>query len=262
MRHRGCLTLLLCAACTAGRADTPAKPSIPGSPFVLTVHCPRNPQCVQSNKELQLIITVTNRSDRDAYLTVDYMRATGPYSTITDTGTEDALYGHTSLASDELLSRYHRLGPSESATVSYMLGDDQLRVNRRASKCAPLRIDVDFHARWGWEQNRSYRLDDKGVLVIPGSSRPGCAPTSDTAPVPVPKPVAKYWINVRAKPKNGNFSDLVADMGEQWGINSVQQTNRVVDVNHTDAGIMFTRPRGSAKSAADIMTDTIRRLTK
>ena len=113
MRHRGCLTLLLFTVCTAGRAETPAKPSIPGSPFVLNVHCPRNPQCIQSNEQLRLVISVTNRSDRDAYLTVDYMRATGPYSTITETGTEEALFGHTSLALDELLSRYQRLGPSE-----------------------------------------------------------------------------------------------------------------------------------------------------
>jgi len=205
MRHRGCLTLLLFTVCTAGTADTPAKPSIPGSPFVLTMHCPRNPQCIESNKQLRLIILVTNRSDRDAYLTVDYMRATGPYSTITDTGTGEALFGHTSLASDELLSRYQRLGPSESATISYLLGDDQLRINRRASKCAPLRIDVDFHARWGWEQDRGYPLDDKGVLVIPGSSRPGCTPISATALVPAPMPAAKYWINIGAKPKSGNF---------------------------------------------------------
>lgn len=172
------------------------------------------------------------------------MRATGPYSTLTDTGTGEAFFGHTSLASDELLSRYQRLGPSESATVSYLLGSDQLRVNRRASKCAPLRIDVDFHARWGWEQNRGYRLDDKGVLVIPGSRRPGCAPTSDTAPVP--KPAVEYWTNIRATPKSGNFSDVIADIGEQWEIKSGPQMNHVVDVNHANAGIMFTRPLGGA----------------
>lgn len=77
-----------------------------------------------------------------------------------------------------------------------------------------------------------------------------------------PQPAAKYWINIRAKPKDSNFSDTVANFGEQWNIKSGPQLNQVVDVNHADAGIMFTKPINGAKSAADIMTDMIRKLTQ
>ena len=77
-----------------------------------------------------------------------------------------------------------------------------------------------------------------------------------------PKPTAKYWNNIRARPKDGNFSDVIADLGEQWTIKEGPQMNHVVDVNHADAGIMFTRPLGGGKSAADIMTETLRKLTK
>lgn len=55
--------------------------------------------------------------------------------------------------------------------------------------------------------------------------------TSDTYD-DTPKPTAKYWINIRAKPKDGNFSDMIGDLGEQWEIKGGPQMNYVADVNH------------------------------
>ena len=144
------------------------------SPFEIAVRCHRNPECAASGRRLPLRITITNRSGRDAYLTVDSMRETGPYTTITDTGNGSSRYGHTGLPSDVLLSRYRRLAPGESVILPYILYNDEIGANPDASPCAALRVDFDFRARWGWELDRGYSFDDKAVLVIPGRGRPGC----------------------------------------------------------------------------------------
>jgi len=77
-----------------------------------------------------------------------------------------------------------------------------------------------------------------------------------------PKPTAKYWINILANPKDDNFSDFIADFGEQWKITSGPHINGVVDVNHADAGIMFRTPISDGRSALDIVCKTILELTK
>ncbi|WP_085629711.1 alpha/beta fold hydrolase [Pseudomonas sp. R16(2017)] len=72
-----------------------------------------------------------------------------------------------------------------------------------------------------------------------------------------PKPKAEYWVNVRADAKNWNFSDLVADFGEQWDMKSGPNMNGRVDVNHADAGYIYTRALPSGKSARDVLMQSV-----
>lgn len=65
-----------------------------------------------------------------------------------------------------------------------------------------------------------------------------------------PEPKSEYWINIRAKPKNRNSSDGVADFGEQWEVTSGPQANYVIDTNHANAETMFTTPLLNGVSAA------------
>lgn len=74
-----------------------------------------------------------------------------------------------------------------------------------------------------------------------------------------PKPVAEYWVNVRADAKNWNFSDLVADFGEQWDMKSGPNMNGRVDVNHADAGLIYTADLGNGLSARDLLMAVVRK---
>jgi pimeloyl-ACP methyl ester carboxylesterase len=76
-----------------------------------------------------------------------------------------------------------------------------------------------------------------------------------------PKPVAKFWINLRAKPKKPDQSDGVAEFGERWTVTEGPQLNYICDVNHYDAKKMFLAPLKDKKSAGDYMLESIRKLT-
>lgn len=74
----------------------------------------------------------------------------------------------------------------------------------------------------------------------------------------VPKPKADFWVNVRAaKVNDRNFSDFIADMGEQWEVTSGPNVNGTVDVNHAFANVMFTKPLAGGKSARQLMAESI-----
>ncbi|MHC8338219.1 alpha/beta hydrolase [Pseudomonas sp. HLT2-19-2] len=72
-----------------------------------------------------------------------------------------------------------------------------------------------------------------------------------------PKPKAEYWVNVRADAKDWNFSDLVADFGEQWNMASGPNMNGRVDVNHADAWAIYIAMLECGKSARDILMESI-----
>jgi hypothetical protein len=77
-----------------------------------------------------------------------------------------------------------------------------------------------------------------------------------------PEVSAKKWINIRANPKNKNGSDRIAEFGERWTVKVGPDINCELDVNHADAGIMFTRKISGEKTAADLVADAIRECTK
>ncbi|MFJ4497284.1 alpha/beta hydrolase [Pseudomonas atacamensis] len=72
-----------------------------------------------------------------------------------------------------------------------------------------------------------------------------------------PTPKAEYWVNVRADAKDWNFSDLVADFGEQWDMTSGPNMNGRVDVNHADAWAIYIAVLGGGVSARDILMQSV-----
>ncbi|MDX9670335.1 MULTISPECIES: alpha/beta hydrolase [unclassified Pseudomonas] len=77
-----------------------------------------------------------------------------------------------------------------------------------------------------------------------------------------PKPKADYWVNIRAAAKDWNFSDLVADFGEQWEITEGPDVMGRVDINHADANLMFVQPLSNGMTARQIFNESILDNTK
>lgn len=92
----------------------------------------------------------------------------------------------------------------------------------------------------------------EGLLVSLGSDIHGSKP----------KPVAKFWINLRARPKKPDQSDSVAEFGERWTVTTGPNLNYIADVNHYDAKKLFLAPLKDKKSAGDYLLESIRKLTK
>lgn len=72
-----------------------------------------------------------------------------------------------------------------------------------------------------------------------------------------PAPKAEYWVNVRADAKDWNFSDLVADFGEQWDMKRGPNMNGRVDVNHADAWAIYIADLGAGMSARDVLMESV-----
>lgn len=69
---------------------------------------------------------------------------------------------------------------------------------------------------------------------------------------------AEYWINIRATPpKRIDSSDVVAKLGGQWQITVGPNINKIMAINHLDAGRMFTNTIHAEGSALDIMLASI-----
>jgi pimeloyl-ACP methyl ester carboxylesterase len=76
-----------------------------------------------------------------------------------------------------------------------------------------------------------------------------------------PEPASKFWVNIRATPKKPDQSDSVAEFGERWTVTSGPALNYIADINHYNAKKMFLAPLKDTKSAADLMHESIRKLT-
>lgn len=74
-----------------------------------------------------------------------------------------------------------------------------------------------------------------------------------------PEPIAEDWINVRAMPTQRDPSDGVADFGEKWLISCGPSLNASVDTNHADAKGLFVAPISGAKSASDLLFESVMR---
>lgn len=72
-----------------------------------------------------------------------------------------------------------------------------------------------------------------------------------------PKPVADYWINILASPKEKDDSDTVASLGERWIMTSGPNINEAVSANHRQAGMLFASKLQSGKSACDIVYERV-----
>lgn len=124
------------------------------------------------------------------------------------------------------------------------------------------------HSLGGWNGAQlSYWLNDAGynvemlVTLDPVGRGDLVGFTSDIY-VRTPHVATKFWINIRAEASDTDFSDRVADFGEQWLIKEGPHINAQVDVNHWDARGMFTAKLPGGGSAATHVLDLIKRLTK
>ncbi|QJI41243.1 alpha/beta hydrolase [Pseudomonas sp. ADAK2] len=102
---------------------------------------------------------------------------------------------------------------------------------------------------WGYKIKMLITLDPvgEGALVWLGSDIYRETPT----------PVAEQWINVKAMPTKKDQSDSVAEFGEKWRVSGGPAINVTMDTNHYNAVAMLTRPIAGAKSAGDIMYESI-----
>lgn len=75
-----------------------------------------------------------------------------------------------------------------------------------------------------------------------------------------PKPSAKEWINVLAKPLASDSSDMIADLGSRWIVKSGPKSNYIANLNHYNAIQMFKVAPMGKKSAADELYASIRKV--
>jgi pimeloyl-ACP methyl ester carboxylesterase len=126
------------------------------------------------------------------------------------------------------------------------------------------------HSLGGWNgAHLSQTLTDDGytiemlITLDPVGNGPGVYLISDIY-FTKPKPRYKFWINIRAESKfvDTDFSDLVANVGEQWAVNSGPNINSTVEINHLYAKTIFRHPIKDGKSAAAYMLESVRKITK
>jgi hypothetical protein len=74
-----------------------------------------------------------------------------------------------------------------------------------------------------------------------------------------PSPVAEDWINIRATPSTSDDSDGVAEFGEKWIVDCGPSINTNVNTHHYNAMGMMNTPIAGAKSASDLLYESIMR---
>lgn len=79
-----------------------------------------------------------------------------------------------------------------------------------------------------------------------------------------PKPVAKFWINIRADKqlREMDGSDGIAWMGGQWTLKEGPNLNYVANIHHANALKMFIVPLTGKASARDYFYASVKKLTK
>ncbi len=147
-------------------------------------------------------------------------------------------------------------------------GADDIKTNVLAhipNKTTP--IFIIGHSLGGWNgAHLSRTLGNAGynveMLVTIDPVGEGAMVQNSDIYTKKPEVSAKYWLNIRAAPKNENGSDFIAEFGERWTVKEGPNLNVSLDVNHADAGIMFNRKVSGEKTAADLVADAVKRLTK
>jgi len=167
MRYCSSIVLALWMTCTSSSASRDERS------LIITAECYKNPSCIISGRRLPITLTVTNQSRENLFITIDYMRATGPYTTITDNDTGEVHYGHTSLGIDQLLAEYTMLSPGSSTKINYIIYDHEITEDPVKRQCASVTAEFDFYARWGTEEKKGLAFDNKASLVIRGARREG-----------------------------------------------------------------------------------------
>jgi RHS repeat-associated protein len=69
-----------------------------------------------------------------------------------------------------------------------------------------------------------------------------------------PVPSANNWINILANPTKPDGTDTIADLGGRWK-NPTGANNSSIDLNHYDAGGLFTNTPSGGSSASQVIID-------
>jgi len=156
-------SLLLTCSGTSAAPDTPS--------FVVTAKCSGERSCVINGRRLPIELTITNQSEENLFLTLEYMRKTGPYTKFTNNDTGNYQYGHIALGDERLLSNYTLLAPKSSTTINYFVYDHQISEDPVEMGCASVTAEFDFYARWGPEYDKNREFNSKANLIIRGRER-------------------------------------------------------------------------------------------
>lgn len=154
--------------------------------------------------------------------------------------------------------------PSWALSYNAFINDDDLEKNviSRIPNCSTA-IYIVGHSLGGWNgAHLSSVLTDRGFKV---KMLMTLDPVGEGKIVygisniyrREPKPKAEYWVNIRAAAVDWNFSDLVADFGEQWEVTQGPNVMGRVDINHADANLMFMQVLPTGKSARQIFNESI-----
>ena len=148
----------------------------------------------------------------------------------------------------------------------YYLGYDEVRgiddINTYVTANIPdatTHVYIVGHSLGGWNGAHLSRiLSDNGyrvkmLITLDPVGKGGVVQFFSDIYPDEPKPKMEYWMNIRALPTKRNFSDTVADIGEQWiidGNTSPQpDVQYIEDENHANAPQLFyARAQSSAYS--------------
>jgi hypothetical protein len=125
-------------------------------------------------------------------------------------------------------------------------------------------IYIIGHSLGGWNAaHLSKILSDKGykvkmLITIDPVGMDAIVNGSSKMYWKTPKPKADFWINIFVDPKNYNFPDFIADMGNQWkpDVNS-PNVFHTTSISHENADGIFIEKTSTGKSAFDYMIDSV-----
>lgn len=175
---------------------------------------------------------------------------TGPYGNVNDIHTYcEGLFG--TLRNNQLYFREY-LGYDEIANE---IGIHNNVIDKIPNLATP--IYIVGHSLGGWNgahlsailTKRGYRVE---ILITLDPVGAGLVKLVANIYFSKPVPKAKFWINIRAEAKEMDSSDVIADAGGQWSIESGPDLNYIAPIHHANAFKMFLVPLGKL-SARDFL---------
>jgi hypothetical protein len=150
-----CLVLLSCCA-SASAADI--------APLSVSIKCSANPKCVFTGQDIELAITIQNRSEVDVGLNLDYIRRAGPYVELKDTKSGERMNLHVSLVSNELLKDFYTLSPKQSVILKEKIAAYEITSFREKSVDLTIKVGLPGNFRVGNAEPESF--DEIGLVRI------------------------------------------------------------------------------------------------
>lgn len=150
--------------------------------------------------------------------------------------------------------------------IDYKYAKGEKDISEYFTKYIPSKANPVFivgHSLGAWNgAHLSSILTDKGyrvsmlITLDPVGVGIGVSIVSDIY-ASKPQPKSEFWINVTAVPKQKNASDNVAWMGGRWYVDKGPNLLATADINHADAGLMFSTPLHGGPSAMDYLKEKL-----